>query len=113
MHGEMDLLLAGGDFAVSPGTENTLGALKVTAGATVKIEPGAALAFADSSAEEWDLSGGRINIVKDKTSTVRFGESSSALTATQLRAIRVNGHLCGIDENGYLDERSGMVMILR
>lgn len=113
MHGEMDLLLAGGDFAVSPGTENTLGALKVTAGATVKIEPGAALAFADSSAEEWDLSGGRINIVKDKTSTVRFGESSSALTATQLRAIRVNGHLCGIDENGYLDERSGTVMILR
>ena len=112
MHGEMDLSLEGGSFAVAPETVNTLGELVVSADAGIAVSPGATLAFADSSRTPW-ADGVRVDIVKDKTSTVRFGESAGALTARQIAAIRVNGYPCRLDEDGRIAEYAGTVIIMR
>ena len=112
MHGKMDVSLEGGSLAVAPGSVNALGRLAVSADAGITVAPGATLAFADSSEMPWadDV---RINIAKDKTSSVRFGESAGALTARQIAAIRVNGYPCRLDEDGRIAEYAGTVIIMR
>ena len=112
MNRDMDVSLEGGSFAAAADTVNTLGELAVSADAGIAVSPGATLAFADSSATSW-ADGVRVDIVKDKTSTVRFGESASALTAKQIAAIRVNGYPCRLDETGCIKEYAGTVIILR
>ena len=113
MHDEMNLHLAGGNFSVSPMTVNALGALNVTADATLSIGSGATLEFADSSSELWPLSGSRINIVKGKSSKLRFGDSKSALTEAQLKIMRLDGFRCRLDDNGYVVPFAGTVILVR
>ncbi|MBL9117010.1 MAG: autotransporter-associated beta strand repeat-containing protein [Verrucomicrobiaceae bacterium] len=81
---------------------DTTGTLNVTAAATINLGAGAALAFADSSAIEWS---GTLAITGTfvSGSSLRFGTSSTALTATQLGKISGMGYAnFALDANGYL-----------
>ena len=112
MNQDMDVSLEGGSFAAAADTVNRLGTLAVADDATLTVEPGAELAFADSSAETWG-EGVSVNVVMPKTASLRFGENDSALTADQLRRIRIDGYPCRLDANGYLLPYAGTVIILR
>jgi autotransporter-associated beta strand protein len=81
---------------------NTLGALNVTDAATINLGDGAALAFANSSAITWT---GTLTITGSfvSGSSIRFGSSSTALTASQLAKISASG-LSGfaLNTSGFL-----------
>lgn len=83
---------------------NHLGTLTVADGvtSTLRIDTGGALSFADSSAITWT---GDVNIegTLDATS-LRFGNSGSALTPSQVRMMRYNSFRVDIDANGYIFE---------
>ncbi|MCU0797511.1 MAG: autotransporter-associated beta strand repeat-containing protein [Akkermansiaceae bacterium] len=83
---------------------DTLGTLDPSAAATLHIDAGGTLAFADSSAVDWTA--GTLNITGPfvSGSSIRFGSSSGALTPTQLGQITING-MAGsytLDASGYL-----------
>ena len=82
---------------------DTAGALDVTGSATINLGLGAALAFADSSSVDW--TGGSLNITGTFIPGVslRFGNTSSGLTAGQLASISITGFSNLIlNESGYL-----------
>jgi autotransporter-associated beta strand protein len=113
MHEKMNLSLEGGSFAVAAGTSNILGRLAVSADADITVESAAELSFADSSDVAWGNDLFRLNIFQSEGASVRFGENASSLTQNQLRRIRLNGRTCKIDENGYLRQRMGPVIVIR
>nr|MCU0794904.1 autotransporter-associated beta strand repeat-containing protein [Akkermansiaceae bacterium] len=82
---------------------DTAGTLAITGAATIHLGSGAALSFANSSAVSWP---GTLNITGTFTPTsLRFGNSSSALTQAQLDKITVNGSGLGdyeLSASGYL-----------
>lgn len=82
---------------------NSLGTLDVTSTAKINLGAGAALAFADSSAVDW--TGGTLSITGTfvSGSSLRFGTSSTALTATQLAKISAAGITSfSLNSSGYL-----------
>ena len=93
--------LGGGTLAGAAGTSNTVGVLSVTTNSFIAVGEGAVFTFADSSAATW-APGMTLSITGDVGRTsVRFGTSSSALTAQQQRALLVNGERAMLDPNGY------------
>ena len=93
--------LGGGTLAGAAGTSNTVGVLSVTNNSFIAVGEGAVFTFADSSAAAW-APGMTLSITGDVGRTsVRFGTSSSALTAQQQRALLVNGERATLDPNGY------------
>jgi autotransporter-associated beta strand protein len=81
---------------------DTAGALNVTAAATINLGPGAALAFANSSAVSW---AGSLNITGTfvSGSSLRFGTTTTSLTAAQLSKISATGFTgFALDANGFL-----------
>ena len=83
---------------------DTLGTLDVTSTATIHLDIGAALAFADSSASDW--TGGTLDITGTLVSgaSLRFGTTGSGLTAGQLSLITINGTpaTLSLNSSGYL-----------
>ena len=93
--------LATGSFA------ETAGKLDLTAAATVQLAAGTTLAFADSSAVDW--TGGTLTLTGTfvSGSSLRYGTSATALTATQLGKISAAGYAnFALDANGYLTAMS-------
>jgi autotransporter-associated beta strand protein len=81
---------------------DTAGTLNVTAAATLRLGTGAALVFGDSSAISWagtlTLTGTFIS-----GSSLRFGTSATALTATQLGKISATGFTgFALNSSGFL-----------
>ena len=82
---------------------DAMGALDVTAAATINLGSGGSLQFADSSTISW--SGGTLAITGNFVpgSSLRFGTTASGLTATQLALITAVGFgPLTLDANGYL-----------
>lgn len=82
-----------------------LGTLDVTAGATINLGAGAALAFADSSDPGLAWTGGTLTITGTFVSgaSLRFGTSDTGLTDDQLALISAVGFSgFDLDANGYL-----------
>ena len=108
------LTLDGGAIAGADNTANTVGALTVAEnGGTIELDPGATLAFANSTNKTWS---GTLIIKGFRERAVRFGDSAAALVRDQLDMIRAekpNGkkmHLC-LDSNGYLAPLGMMIRI--
>ena len=109
------LILDGGTFAGATNTANTVGALTVGAnGGTIELDPGATLAFANSTNQTWS---GSLTIKGWRESAVKFGNSSDALTKEQLDLIRAETpsgrklRLC-LSAGGYL-ARYGVTIVIR
>ena len=84
---------------------DTAGTLDPTGAATINLGAGATLAFADSSAVDWN--GGTLNITGSFVSgaSLRFGTTRDGLTAAQLGKITATGiSNFGLNESGYLIE---------
>ena len=69
------------------------------------------ISFADSSAKAWS---GNLTITQPEGSSgrVRFGTSSGALTAAQLKMITLNGKSVMLNSRGYL-RVGGFAFIIR
>ncbi len=81
---------------------DSMGTLNVSAAATIRLGTGAALAFTDSSAVTW---AGTLSITGTfvSGSSLRFGTTATALTATQLSKISSAGFTSfSLNSNGYL-----------
>ena len=111
---ERPLILDGGAIAGADNTANAVGALTVAEnGGTIELDPGATLAFANSTNKTWS---GTLIIKSFRERAVRFGDSAAALVREQLDMIRAekpNGkkmHLC-LDSNGYLAPLGMMIRI--
>ena len=85
---------------------DTAGTLAATGAATINLGAGAKLAFADSSAINW--TGGTLHLTGTlvfggPNGSLRFGTTSSGLTAAQLLQITATGYgPFGLDADGYL-----------
>ena len=82
---------------------DTVGILDVTGTSVINLGSGAALAFADSSALDW--TGGTLTITSSfvSGSSLRFGTSSSGLTAAQLARIsKPGGGAVALNASGFL-----------
>ena len=82
---------------------DTIGTLDVTGTATINLGAAAALTFADSSAIDW--TGGTLTLTGTfvSGSSLRFGTTSTALTATQLSGIsKPGGGAVDLNASGYL-----------
>jgi len=89
---------------------NTLSTLKVSGGGGIAMNPGAVLAFADSSAVQWT---GTLNIngaFSDGTS-LRFGTSSASLSSEQIASLKATGYTLSLDADGYLTGRPSGTLI--
>lgn len=85
---------------------DTTGTLNVTDAATINLGAGAALAFANSSALSWS---GTLNISGTfvSGSSLRFGTTSTSLTAAQLNKITATGFTgFALDASGFLSASS-------
>ncbi|MBL9134089.1 MAG: autotransporter-associated beta strand repeat-containing protein, partial [Verrucomicrobiaceae bacterium] len=81
---------------------DSMGSLNVSAAATIRLGTGAALAFTDSSAVTW---AGTLSITGTfvSGSSLRFGSTANALTATQLSKISSAGFTSfSLNSSGYL-----------
>ena len=82
---------------------DTVGTLDVTSTAKINLGPGAALAFANSSAVSW--TGGTLSITGTfvSGSSLRFGTNATGLTGTQLALISATGFgSFSLNASGYL-----------
>ena len=95
------------------GVTNSTGALTLSGNATLSLGDGA-IAFADSSGEEWKA-GATLTVTGDgplPTQALRFGTTSAGLTGRQLKQITYNGEAVSLDAQGYLRHAGGLVIIL-
>jgi len=106
------VVMSGGILDVGTYTD-TLGVLDVTGTATINIGSGGTLAFANSSTQSW--SGGTVNITGNFVagSSIRFGTSSSALTADQKKKITFNGKTMALNESGFVVIPQGLIIQIR
>lgn len=103
--------LSGGAFASADGVSASVGKLLVgEAGGGIVAGANATVSFLDSSDQTW---GGTVNITCPEGSSVRFGTSSSALTAEQQRKLRLNGRCAALTDDGTVEQRIGLMLILR
>lgn len=87
---------------------DTVGTLDVTGNAIINLGTGAALTFADSSVIDW--TGGTLTLTGTfvSGSSLRFGTTATALTATQLGKISGSGFTSySLNSNGYLVGSNG------
>ena len=87
---------------------DTIGTLDVTGTATINLGAAAALTFADSSAIDW--TGGTLTLTGTfvSGSSLRFGSTSTALTATQLSKISGGGFTTfSLNSSGFLVGSNG------
>ena len=113
-HEALAFTVAGGTLAAAADTANALGVLTVASSGGLSVGEGASLAFADSSGATWDVgSDVKLSIEAASGASVRFGTSASGLTDAQLRRVRLNGKRVILDENGYVQLRSGTLLIIR
>ena len=99
---DISVQLGGGALAAAAGTSNAVGVVTVTNNSSIVVADGGVFTFADSSAKAW-APGMTLSITGEVTGTsVRFGESSAALTGRQQRALRVNGERARLDPQGYV-----------
>ena len=107
------LTLAGGTVTCGA-TANSTGPLTLSGNATINLGSGS-LAFADSSGEAW--ASGKILAITGNdsipTQSLRFGTSKNGLTRAQLRQISYNGERVALDDDGYLRQRDGIMLIVR
>lgn len=94
-----------GNATLDAGTfSDATGTLDVTGAATLQLDTGAALSFANSSAVDW--TGGSLQISGAFVSgaSLRFGTNSGGLASTQLALITVNGSSgpFSLNASGYL-----------
>ena len=93
------------------GVTNSTGALTLSGNATLALGDGA-IAFADSSGEEWKA-GATLTVTGDgnlPTQALRFGTTSAGLTGRQLKQITYNGEPVSLDAQGYLRHAGGLVI---
>lgn len=103
--------LAGGTLTAAEGTFQPLSALAVTGEATLKIEDGARVAFADSSSLSWS---GNLDVTCTlEKDTLRFGDGNGALTVGQVRRIRVNGRRVSLDDSGFVKVNYGLKVLVK
>ena len=99
---DVGVQFGGGALAAAAGTSNAVGVVTVTNNSSIVVADGAVFTFADSSAKAW-APGMTLSITGEVTGTsVRFGESSAALTGRQQRALRVNGERAMLNPLGYV-----------
>ncbi len=97
------ITLNGGTLAIGDGFSDTLGTLDLNASSGLSIGAGASLLFADSSALDWGSFTLSIGGTFVSGSSIKFGSSSSALTAGQLAQISSTGFTnFGLDAGGFL-----------
>ena len=97
------ITLNGGTLAIGDGFSDTLGTLDLNASSGLSIGAGASLLFADSSALDWGSFTLSIGGSFISGSSIKFGSSSSALTAGQLAQISSSGFTnFGLDAGGFL-----------
>ena len=113
MHENMALALAGGSFTVAANTVNTLGTLNVSTNATLMVESGSNLSFADSSSVVWNAGQSKVTVVKGVGARLRFGTSDKGLSEDQLKVFRIDGRRCRLDADGYLEPKFGTVIVVR
>lgn len=111
-------ILAGGSVATAAGTTNALGALTANASGTISVGDGGMLSFTSFSAGDGLADGTLFVDAPLRENAVRFGTSSSALTAAQLAKFAWKDgeelYRVQIDNNGYIHpDMSGIVIILR
>ncbi|HSH92838.1 MAG TPA: autotransporter-associated beta strand repeat-containing protein [Roseimicrobium sp.] len=92
----------GGTFAVGTFTNTAVGTLSLTANSAITLGAGGTFAFADSHLLDWgsyalSISGTFVDGV-----SIRFGSDDSALTATQLGLISINGAGAALNSSGFL-----------
>ena len=94
---------------------NTLGTLAISGLATIHLGTGSQLAFADSHLVDWSAGTLQITGRFVSGSSLRFGTSSSGLTATQLHKFVVPGYgVFALDANGYLiAQQAGTAVFFR
>jgi fibronectin-binding autotransporter adhesin len=80
---------------------NTLSTLMVSGGASLVLNPGAVLAFADSSAVQWTGTL-YINGAFSAGTSLRFGTSSASLSSEQIASLKATGYTLSLDADGYL-----------
>jgi autotransporter-associated beta strand protein len=96
------LTIANGKLDAATFTD-TLGTLAITGSATINLGDGATLSFADSSAISWGSGTLTLTGTFVPGSSLRFGTSATALTATQLSKISSTGiSSFSLDADGYL-----------
>lgn len=91
----------------------TAGTLTLGGDTLVVLEGDGAIVFADSSAKTWS---GNLTILDNTGNAgngVKFGTSSSGLSATQLAGITYNGYEATINSSGYLHPKNGLLIIFR
>lgn len=114
MNATQPLELAGGTLGVAANCSNGVGIVTLKADSGIRLEEGSVLTFADQSSATGWTKGKTIMITGAfHPGMIRFGTSAEALTPTQRRAFRFEGHSLGIDANGYLVEPPGLVLIVR
>ena len=89
---------------------NTLSTLTVSGGASLALNAGAVLTFADCSAVQWS---GTVNLTGafSAGTSLRFGTSSSGLTSAQIASLTATGYTLSLDANGYLKGRPAGTLI--
>ena len=106
-----NVVLGTGALDVGAGFTDTVGTLKCTGAAVIKLGTGATLVFADSNLEDW--TGGTLNITGDFTHTsIKFATSGGLTSGPtgQLAKISVNGSGLGtytLNASGYLISGGG------
>ena len=113
------ITLCGGGLAAVAGTSNTLGELTLTADSRLMVEEGATMAFPDLSSAAW-TPGARLDITiptdagRQLLGTVKFGDSRSGLTQSQIGTIRLNGKEAVLASDGNIDYRyTGLIFTVR
>ena len=113
------ITLCGGGLAAVAGTSNTLGEMTLTADSRLTVEEGATMAFADLASVAW-TPGARLDITiptdaeRQLLGTVKFGNSRSGLTQSQIGAIRLNGKEAVLAVDGHVTYRyTGLIFTVR
>jgi len=102
------LELKGGKLTAMTGTTQTLKWLTFTAPSALGLGEGASLVFTSVPSGDWAH---RLTVTGDVGAT---SLKMPALTAQQLRQIRINGHRAVQDDDGYLQPTDpGLMLILR
>ncbi len=98
---------------------NTAGALGLAGNSAIVCDTGAALAFADSTGQDWGAA--RLTVTgpgfgESGPSPLRFGTSATALRSAQVAAITVEGKTATLNADGYINIATrppGTVLIIR
>ena len=112
MNSAQNIRLEGGAFAAADGVHAAVGTLAVgVSDSGVVAGEGSTVSFLDSSAVVWG--GGHVDVTCPQGASVRFGNSSSALTSSQQRKLYLNGARAKLDASGFVILQRGFAMSFR